>query len=143
VTGAPVKATVQPPNEGYIANAHRKSNPFTADIDWVESSTSSEHSTTSCVQIGRKPMLPPRRDTLGSSTGSTSPQSVKSARLPPAVPRKPLSLSSQTKAQTMPTMSNTQGSRQGSLGSTNAASSPPDLLGDSSSERIGWKPLLQ
>ncbi|KAJ5348153.1 uncharacterized protein N7506_001406 [Penicillium brevicompactum] len=121
--GNPVKATVQPPQEGLVANPQRKSNPFSPDVDWVAP-----------AQIQRKPVLPPRRDTL-ESPSSTSRQSVESVRLAPAVPRKPLSLSS--KSHTMP-VSNQE--RQSVAGA--ASTSSPDLL-DSSSEQIGWKPLLQ
>ncbi|KAJ5328982.1 hypothetical protein N7452_009372 [Penicillium brevicompactum] len=121
--GNPVKATVQPPQEGLVANPQRKSNPFSPDVDWVAP-----------AQIQRKPVLPPRRDTL-ESPSSRSRQSVESVRLAPAVPRKPLSLSS--KSHTMP-VSNQE--RQSVAGA--ASTSSPDLL-DSSSEQIGWKPLLQ
>ncbi|CAG7918182.1 unnamed protein product [Penicillium olsonii] len=123
--GTPVKATLQPPREGLVANPQRKSNPFSPDTDWVAP-----------AQIPRKPMLPPRHGTTGSPTISTSPQSVGSGRLAPVVPRKPLSLSSQAKSQTMPI------SGEQTAQPIAASASSPDLLG-SSSEPIGWKPLLQ
>ncbi|CAI7635984.1 unnamed protein product [Penicillium glandicola] len=142
--GASVKATVHPPRQGYIPNAQRKSNPFSADIDWVASPGSIEKKNTDPVQVMReKPMLPPRRDTCDSPTGSLSPQMVETRRIPPAVPRKPLSLSSQVKIETV-SPSDQHTSWQDSPGSgVTASMSSPDLLSDSTSEQIEWKPLLQ
>ncbi|OQE34520.1 hypothetical protein PENCOP_c017G07090 [Penicillium coprophilum] len=141
--GASVKATVQPPKQGYIPNPQRKSNPFSADVDWVPSPDSMENKPTEPVQVTRKPMLPPRRDTFNSSTGSLSPQAVETVKTRPAVPRKPLSLSSQGKIRTAsPEGQHT--SRQDSPESgVTAITGSTDLLSDSGSEQIEWKPLFQ
>ena len=148
MTGASVKATVQPPKQGYIPNPQRKSNPFSADIDWVPSPGSLKNRNTDPVQNTReKPMLPPRRDTFesptGNPTGSLSPHAVETAKVRPAVPRKPLSLSSQAKIGTVsPDGQHT--SWQDSPGSgVTAHTGSTDLLSDSASEQIEWKPLLQ
>jgi hypothetical protein len=89
-------------------------------------------------------MLPPRRETLNEfPAGSISPGSVQpkvvNEKSPPVVPRKPLSLSSQTKSRTFPIENQTghalSNERTASGGST-------DLLGDVASEQIEWKPLI-
>ncbi|KAJ5971139.1 uncharacterized protein N7479_001057 [Penicillium vulpinum] len=142
--GASVKATVQPPKQRYIPNPQRKSNPFSADVDWVPRPDSIENKNTDPLEVTRKkPMLPPRRDTLESPTGSSSPRAVEIGKTPPAVPRKPLSLSSQTKIGTI-SPSGQHTSRQNSPGSgVTPSTRSTDLLGDSASEKIEWKPLLQ
>lgn len=86
-------------------------------------------------------MLPPRRDTFESPTGSSSSREFGTEKIRPAVPRKPLSLSSQAKTATVspgqPTrLQNSPGNGGTGMGST-------DLLGDSANEQIEWKPLLQ
>ncbi|KAJ5831047.1 uncharacterized protein N7525_009300 [Penicillium rubens] len=139
---ASVKATVQPPKQGYIPNPERKSNPFSADVDWVPSPGSIKNRNTDPVQdMRKKPMLPPRRDTFESPTGSSSPREVGTGKIRPAVPRKPLSLSSQAKTAAVspgqPTpLQDSPGSGGIDMGST-------DLLGDSASDQIEWKSLLQ
>ncbi|KAJ5555458.1 hypothetical protein N7461_003928 [Penicillium sp. DV-2018c] len=144
--GASVKATVRPPKEGLIANTQRKSNPFLAGTDWVASPGSAENKRADPFPVVRKPMLPPRRGTLGSPTASEPLQAVDRldlGRVPPAVPRKPLALSSQANGGAM-APSGQQTSRRGSLGSGVAADmDSTDLLGDSAREQIEWKPLLQ
>jgi hypothetical protein len=143
MTGASVKATVQPPKEELIANTQRKSNPFLADTDWVASPGSAKNQKADPVPALRKPMLPPRNGTLESPMASESLQAVELGRVPPAVPRKPLALSSQANGGTI-TPSGQQTSWQGSTGSGVAAGvDSTDLLGDSASEQIEWKPLLQ
>ncbi|KAJ5780865.1 hypothetical protein N7457_006025 [Penicillium paradoxum] len=133
--GASVKASVQPPEEGFIANTQRKSNPFSTDVDWVASSTSGGTNNKPPVQVVRKPVLPPRRDALESPTGSISPQVVGFGRVPPTVPRKPLALSSQAKIGTVSPHSPGSG--------VTVRIPPADLLGDPASEHVEWKPLLQ
>lgn len=88
-------------------------------------------------------MLPPRRDTFESPTRSLSPQAVETGKVRPAVPRKPLALSSQAKIGTV-SPSGRHTSRQDSPGiDVSAGMGSTDLLGDSASEQIEWKPLLQ
>ncbi|CDM32457.1 Inositol-1,4,5-trisphosphate 5-phosphatase 1 [Penicillium roqueforti FM164] len=142
--GASVKATVQPPKQGYIPNPQRKSNPFSADVDWVPSLGSLKNRNTDPVQDTReKPMLPPRRDTFESPTGSLSPHAVEKAKVRPAVPRKPLSLSSQTKVGAVSPSSQHTSSQDSPGSGVTADTGSTDLLSDSASEQIGWKPLLQ
>lgn len=87
-------------------------------------------------------MLPPRRDTLDSPTRSLSPQAVQAGKIRPAVPRKPLSLSSQPKIETAsPSQPTLWQDSPGSDVTADAGST--DLLSDSTSEQIEWKPLLQ
>lgn len=144
MTGASVKATVQPPKQGYIPNPQRKSNPFSADVDWVPSLGSLKNRNTDPVQDTReKPMLPPRRDTFESPTGSLSPHAVEKAKVRPAVPRKPLSLSSQTKVGAVSPSSQHTSSQDSPGSGVTADTGSTDLLSDSASEQIGWKPLLQ
>lgn len=144
MTGAPVKATVQPPKQGYIPNPQRKSNPFSADVDWVPIPDSIKNRNTDPVQdMRKKPILPPRRDTFESPTQSLSPQTVETGKIRPAVPRKPLSLSSQAKLGTV-SPSGRHPSGQDSPGiNVPAGMGSTDLLSDSAREQIEWKPLLQ
>ena len=86
-------------------------------------------------------MLPPRRDTFEPPRVSSSPREVGTGKIRPAVPRKPLSLSSQAKSAAVspgqPTpLQDSPGSGGIDMGST-------DLLGDSASDQIEWKSLLQ
>lgn len=88
-------------------------------------------------------MLPPRRETLNEfPAGSISPGLVQpkmvNEKSPPVVPRKPLSLSSQTKSRTFP-MDNQTGH---ALSNETATGGSTDLLGDAASEQIEWKPLV-
>lgn len=143
MTGAPVKATVQPPKQGYIPNPQRKSNPFSADVDWVRGPGPVKNRNTDPVQDTRKkPMLPPRRDTFESPTGPLAPQAVETGKIRPTVPRKPLSLSSQAKIGTVSPGQHTSWQDRPGSGVTTSLGST-DLLGDSASEQIEWKPLLQ
>lgn len=88
-------------------------------------------------------MLPPRRGTFESPTRSLSPQAVETGKIRPAVPRKPLSLSSQAKIGTV-SPSSRHTTRQDSPGiDVPAGMGSTDLLSDSTSEQIEWKPLLQ
>jgi hypothetical protein len=84
------------------------------------------------------------------SPGGDAPVVEKS---PPAVPRKPVSLSSQATAGRIPSGSSSQersASLQGSPslrqtadgGRGVSSAETGDLLGDASGEPIGWKPLL-
>ncbi|KAJ5085615.1 hypothetical protein N7532_010386 [Penicillium argentinense] len=149
--GAPVKATVRPPREGLVANVQRNSNPFSSDAepDWVASSVSKGKSS----RMDRKP-APPKQRTFGEGSpaerqpggngGSTVPRS------PPAIPRKPISLSSQSMHRAPVADSQTDVARdtplQGSLSLSSSVGvnygSTPDLLGDAASAQIEWKPLL-
>ncbi|KAJ5157574.1 Inositol-1-4-5-trisphosphate 5-phosphatase 1 [Penicillium canariense] len=155
--GVPVKAAVQPPKAGLVANPQRKSNPFSMDgePDWVPSSLSAENGPQA---RDRKPLPPPRRGTTGrskdnmQSLGREKPALEKS---PPVVPRKPMSLSSQAATGRLPTPVSDQG-RSAVLQNTSHPSQSPDvvrgasraeagdLLGDDDApgEPIGWKPLL-
>ncbi|KAF7713340.1 Uncharacterized protein PECH_001493 [Penicillium ucsense] len=114
--GAPAKAEIQAPKPGFVPNPLRKSNPFSADTepDWIPKTQLQEKRAKAPALPERKPAPPPRRRTAGPSrdndlststsrsTSSSSPVSL-SPRLeklrldksPPAVPRKPISLSSQ------------------------------------------------
>jgi hypothetical protein len=138
VTGAPVKATIQPPTGGLVANPERKSNPFSLDTapDWVPSSNLM--TTETDARMDRKPVPPPRQRTFDGSE-STGPQSASStlSKSPPAVPRKPLALTSQGCAR-----SPVSGSGQGARAAPQSSIRAPDLLGDGAEEQIGWKPLL-
>lgn len=151
-----MKAAVQPPKAGLVPNPQRKSNPFSMDDepDWIPSSRVTDQGLE--ARVDRKPLPPPRRGTAGrskdnlQSPGGTSPVVEKS---PPAVPRKPISLSSQATAGRVPSASSSQarsatledspGLSQISDGTRGVSSAETgDLLGDASGETIGWKPLL-
>lgn len=151
-TGAPVTATVQPPREGFVANTQRKSNPFSLDAepDWVPSS--GVVGTASDSQVDRKPVPPPRQRTLNES-GSKEPSSPNwsVSKSPPAVPRKPLSLSSQPsfpvsrsgsgQAEYTPPQSRSEPIRlRRPTGEASAGAT--DLLRDTTGEQLEWKPLL-
>ncbi|KAJ5218285.1 uncharacterized protein N7498_000384 [Penicillium cinerascens] len=136
--GAPVKATVQPPAERFIANPKRKSNPFSMDTepDWVPNS--SLMGKQADARTDRKPVPPPRQQAFDGSE-STGPRSGSStmSKSPPAVPRKPLSLSSQGGVR-----SPVSGSDQGVWAAPQSNTGAPDLLGDDADEQIEWRPLL-
>ncbi|KAJ5802239.1 uncharacterized protein N7503_004689 [Penicillium pulvis] len=145
--GAPGKATIQPPREGLVANMQRKSNPFSADSepDWVPASRLTKTS------IDRKPAPPPRR---GRTLNDQAPTSIDANsplvdKAPPAVPRKPMSLSSQlsprspmSNGQSYSTMSLENPDRNRSSRTGTGGAGGPDLLGDPMDEQIAWKPLL-
>lgn len=127
----PVKATLKPPSNT-IPNPQRHSNPFTPDAepDWVSIPT--PPSPKPNHQIERKPPPPPPRQSTTSSVGTTSSQGsgfvsasespIEKPKVPPVIPRKPISLSS---------------------GREDQKKSSMDLLGDNVDERdLGWKPLL-
>lgn len=147
--GTPVKATVHPPQKGLVANMQRKSNPFSSDVkpDWVP--PTGDPSIVRDDKPMRKPALPPRtgtQDQFGDSspTVQTTPGQKQPNRIPekspPAVPRKPMSLSSPSEHRSS---SQFAGERSSARPSTaKATASPVDLLGGTGSEQIEWKPLL-
>ena len=142
-TGPSVKATVQPPREGFVPNPERKSNPFAADTepDWVPSSGLTRSTTSTSVE--RKPVPPPRHGTFDGVV-SLEPSQKKQVpgKSPPAVPRKPISLSSQPSPGT-PAQSSSQSVRSNaSRPSAKSSSTAVDLLGDDDDEQIMWKPLV-
>ncbi|KAJ5919019.1 hypothetical protein N7466_009962 [Penicillium verhagenii] len=144
--GAPGKATIQPPGEGLVANFQRRSNPFSIDSepDWVPTSGLTRKST-----IDRKPAPapPPRRGRTLNEQSSTTP--IDADKVRPVVPRKPISLASQSSLHTPRSdeqshaISSPVNSDQSRLfpAKTGGISSP-DLLGDPTDEKIEWKPLL-
>lgn len=138
VTGAPVKATVRPPAEKFIANPQRKSNPFSMDTepDWVPHSGLMGKEAD--ARTDRKPVPPPRQQAFDRSE-SAAPRSASStmSKSPPAVPRKPLALSSHGGVR-----SPVSGSDQGAWATPRSSTGAPDLLGDDADEQIEWKPLL-
>lgn len=138
VTGAPVKATVQPPAERFIANPERKSNPFSMDTepDWVP--YSGLMGKEADARTDRKPAPPPRQQAFDGSE-SAGPRSARStmSKSPPAVPRKPLALSSQGGVR-----SPVSGPDQGAWTAPQSSTGAPDLLGDDADEQIEWRPLL-
>lgn len=154
MTGVPAKAELQPPKEGFIPNPQRKSNPFSMDDepDWVPSPRITQNGPE--ARADRKPLPPPRRGTSGAARESVqSPGAEKSVvgKSPPAVPRKPLSLSSQAAvsrvASTGSGPSQSASLRDSSgVGNGQGFGGPSDhtgdLLGDASGEAVGWKPLL-
>lgn len=156
MTGVPAKAAVQPPKEGLVPNPQRKSNPFSKDDepDWIPSSRFTEKGLE--ARVDRRPLPPPRRGTSGGSKNNMqSPVSDKPAteKSPPAVPRKPISLSSQATGGRIPstnsgpvrsaTWQNSSSFRQSPDGVKGVSSAETgDLLGDASGENIGWQPLL-
>jgi hypothetical protein len=102
-----------------------------------------ENKNTEPIPVMKKPMLPPRRDTSESFTGSSLPQADGTRKVRPAVPRKPLSLSSQGKVGAV-SPSSQHISRQDSPGNgVTADTGSTDLLSDSGGEQIEWKPLFQ
>ncbi|KAJ5875527.1 Inositol-1-4-5-trisphosphate 5-phosphatase 1 [Penicillium subrubescens] len=154
--GVAAKAAVQPPKAGLVPNPQRKSNPFSMDDepDWIPGSRDTDQGPD--ARVDRRPLPPPRRGTSGrskdnmQSPGGDAPVVEKS---PPAVPRKPVSLSSQATAGRIPSGSSSQersASLQGSPslrqtadgGRGVSSAETGDLLGDASGEPIGWKPLL-
>lgn len=161
MTGVPAKAAVQPPKDGFVPNPQRKSNPFSMDDEpeWIPNSRVTEKGPE--TRVDRKPLPPPRRGTSGGSKdkdGMQAPGVDKSVagKSPPAVPRKPLSLSSQaavsrvSSAASGQTRSASQQDSSGQCPAPDAVRGLPggssaqtgDLLGDASGETIGWKPLL-
>ena len=150
IIGAPGKTTVQPPREGHVANIQRKPNPFSPDSepDWVPASDLARKGT-----VDRKPAPPPRNGAISNGLKSPAPSGERprtGKAPPPPVPRKPLSLSSQSSTPKSTSGSQAQlGSSQ--LGSARSQSSrstgrsgadAPDLLADPMSEQIEWKALL-
>lgn len=148
-TGAPGRATIQPPRKDYIANARRKSNPFVADTepDWVPGPDMMDKGTDAAV--GRKPVPPPppprqrtldEADSLGSSKATAT-----ISNPPPAVPRKPISLSAQPSRRDpvsrSPTTQRSLSTQQNGL-PVPVEKASTDLLGDATGEQIEWKPLL-
>ncbi|KAJ6172456.1 hypothetical protein N7470_001523 [Penicillium chermesinum] len=120
ITGAPGKATLQPPGEGLVPNPRRKSNPFSPDSepDWVPQSRLGRQNTIdrkpappprrvasvartgspvsmSGVPLDSKPMLPPRRAATADVSAPTMEVERQRLERAPPVPRKPISLSSQ------------------------------------------------
>lgn len=156
MAGVSAKAAVQPPKAGLVPNPQRKSNPFSMDDEpeWIPNSRATESGPQ--ARVDGKPLPPPRRGTSGrskdnsQSPGGGTPVVEKS---PPAVPRKPVSLSSQPSAGRVPSATSSQ-ARSATLHDSPRLSQSPDggrgvssaetgdLLGDASGETIGWKPLL-
>lgn len=140
--GNPVKARVQPTKEGFVPNTERKSNPFSMDSepDWIPISGLTRSSARNSVD--RKPVPPPRHGTFDGVVSVEPGAAV--GKSPPAVPRKPLSLSSQT-APSTPLSASRQSISTGQSGSRPPGpgnSGAVDLLGDADSETIEWKPLV-
>jgi hypothetical protein len=156
MTGVSAKAAVQPPKAGLVPNPQRKSNPFSMDDepDWIPSPRGTDQGPE--ARVDRKPLPPPRRGTSGRSIDSLQSPGGDTAvaeKSPPAVPRKPVSLSSQATAgrispatssqarsatwQNSPSLSQSPDGRRGV-----SSAETGDLLGDASGETIGWKPLL-
>ncbi|KAJ5974043.1 hypothetical protein N7481_011253 [Penicillium waksmanii] len=99
--------------------------------------------------VGRNPPgLPPRQGTFGSevslSSSSQSPiereRNSTAPKPPPAVPRKPVKLSSQNKVPQAGGSSSSPSTPARMNGAS--TTSTMDLLGDSTNESIEWKPLL-
>jgi hypothetical protein len=144
-----VKSTVHPPQNGLVANVKRKSNPFSSDVepDWVPSTGDP-----SIIRDGkplRKPALPPRtgsQDQLRDSSPmvQTNPGQQQPNRIPekspPAVPRKPMSLSSPSEHRS-PSHFAGESSSPGQS-TAKATASPANLLDGTGAEQIEWKPLL-
>lgn len=155
MTGAPAKAELQPPKEGFIPNSQRKSNPFSMDNepDWVPGSRIRQNGLE--PRADRKPLPPPRRGTSNAARESVQSPPVGdkpvAGKSPPAVPRKPLSLSSQAAVSRVASTGSSPspsaslrdspgvGSEQGFGG---PSSQTGDLLDDASGDPISWKPLL-
>lgn len=146
-----MKATIKPPREGLVANVQRKSNPFASDPepDWVPSPSATEKAPDAAA--GRKPVPPPpppRQRTFDGADSMNSNANMNLRNSPPAVPRKPLSLSSQTSSRgpflRSSTMQQNSSAQIGSLSSPTgtARRASADLLGDVTGEQIEWKPLL-
>ncbi|KAJ5664762.1 hypothetical protein N7462_011575 [Penicillium macrosclerotiorum] len=147
-SGVSVKAALQPPEEDYIPNIQRRSNPFSPDRepDWVMD-TSVMRQDTGTVS-SRKPIQPggARLDGLQGGIASAGGREPNTDKSPPAVPRKPLLLSSHPARQTTASGSGqSQGMEsQGIWGREESAGSPgvTDLLADATGEQIEWKPLI-
>lgn len=112
--------------------------------------------------LGRNPpSLPPRTGTFGSEASSSSQSPIITERgernstapapapkSPPAIPRKPIKLSSQNKvpqaggSRSSPSPSPSTSTPAPTNGATMSRASTMDLLGDSTNESIEWKPLL-
>lgn len=147
-----MKATIKPPKEGLVANVQRKSNPFAPDSepDWIPNPNATGKAPDAVA--GREPVPPPppppRQRTFDDAEPMNSDANTNLRNSPPAVPRKPLSLSSQTslrgpilRSSTMQQNASAQiGSLSGQTGKVRRAST--DLLGDVAGEQIEWKPLL-
>lgn len=156
MTGVSAKAAVRPPKAGLVPNPQRKSNPFSTDDepDWIPSSRGTDQGPE--FRVERRPLPPPRRGTSGRSKDNMQPLGGDAPvveKSPPAVPRKPVSLSSQATAGRIPSGTSSQ-ARSATLQDSPSFSQSPDggsgvssagtgdLLGDASGETIGWKPLL-
>lgn len=146
-----MKATIKPPKEGLVANVQRKSNPFVSDPkpDWVPNPSAMEKAPDAAA--GRKPVPPtppPRQRTVDEADAVGPDSSTDMRNSPPAVPRKPLSLSSQTALRgPVRLSSHVQHDASVQLGSVSdptasAKGASTDLLGDVTGEQIEWKPLL-
>jgi hypothetical protein len=135
------------PNPGFVLNPQRKSNPFALDAgsDWVpKQELNKNRRTGQSAELERKPVLPPRRETLNEFPAKSVQPKMVNDKSPPVVPRKPLSLSSQTKSRTFPIDEQTGHTswQSSSLTHKTTAGGSTDLLGDAAGEQIEWKPLV-
>lgn len=146
-----MRTTIQPPKERYIANIQRKSNPFRPDDepDWVPNQTGLGNDAVPGRKPGPPPPPPPRQRTVDEADPLRPSSASAMDHSPPAVPRKPFSLSSQGSRRgpspRLSTMLQQSVSARdhdllGPPGQASAASA--DLLSDTTGEQIGWKPLL-
>lgn len=146
-----MKATIKPPKEGLVANVSRMSNPFVQDSepDWIPNPNITGKAPDTAA--GRNPVPPPpppRQRTFDDTEPMDSDADTNLRNTPPAVPRKPLSLSSQAslrgpilRSSTMEQNASAQiGGVSGQTEKVRRAST--DLLGDVPGEQIEWKPLL-
>lgn len=148
-----MKATIKPPREGLVANVQRRSNPFVSDAgpDWVPNHTATE-TVAPDATTGRKPVPqpppPPRQRNIDEADFMVPGAGADLRNSPPAVPRKPLSLSSQRSRRDSVRRSSTM--QLNASEHVNSPSSPTekvrkaptDLLGDATGEQIEWRPLL-
>ncbi|KAJ5732828.1 hypothetical protein N7493_004309 [Penicillium malachiteum] len=135
--GAPGRTTLQPPQEGLVANVLRKPNPFSTDSEpeWVPTSRMMRQGT-----IDRKPPPPPRRgSSLNEKDATPTLRKTSSGKAPPSIPRKPTSLSSHSAPRPLGVDNQDRGSTKSS---PNQQRVTQDLLGDSTDEPIEWKPLI-
>ena len=146
-----MKATVQPPKEGFVPNPQRISNPFSRDTepDWVLTSGLKRRDTDMCVE--RKPLPPPRHRTFDAINSTQSREPRVLDKVPPTIPRKPLSLTSHTAHRTSIPSSVSAAFTTSKADSTRryqhesqekTDSGTSDLLDDHMNEEIDWKPLI-
>lgn len=139
-----MKATIKPPREGLVANVQRRSNPFVSDAepDWIPNHTATETvapDTTTARKSVPPPPPPPRQRNIDEAGPMVPGAGADLRNSPPAVPRKPLSLSSQRSRRDSVLRSTT--AQQNISEHVNSPAST-DLLGDVTGEQIEWRPLL-